>query len=395
MTVHSAWLLTTGQTCQDTRLTQAGATLPADPLKVRSGILPGSTDGATALAGFALQDAAGMSATVQPGRAVIQGMATQGAYPVTLSEATPLTFADGDAQFDRVDLVCLRVHDASYADDETTAALEVIEGTPDASAAAPPTPAAALPLYAVPVPAGTSAGTGGVDWTAVQDLRVSTVATGGILPVYGNAAVPGSYVGQLRDLDGVLQRWDGTAWVSYPQTVGGIAPAGTATGGYPGQYRDAVDGKGNGRLQRWNGTTWQEPIPSYVYRGEGGTTAGTTTSTGYVASLTGLTDFDVPFTAPASGAVMLRMGARLSTSAATATAYLAVALTQGSTTVRTAADDLALIGSGAYPNSLATEFRLYGLTPGLQYTAALYHRSSAATATASFRNRYLRVEPSW
>lgn len=100
------------------------------------------------------------------------------------------------------------------------------------------------------MPKGTSAGTGGIAWTtAVTTMHWPVVALGGILPASG---FKGAYVGQYRDTAGLLQRWDGTTWVSYPKPVGGIAPSGTAAGGYTGQYRD-----NNGGLQRWNGSAWQ------------------------------------------------------------------------------------------------------------------------------------------
>ncbi|WP_037912346.1 hypothetical protein [Actinacidiphila yeochonensis] len=389
MTIHSAWLLTSGQTAQDTRLTQLGATLPADPLRVRSGILPGSADGSAVLAAFDLENRSGMSATVAPGRAVIQGMATQGAYPITLSDATPVSFADGDAQYDRIDLVCLRVYDASYADEQTTADLEVLAGKPDAVPQPPATPDLALPLYAVRVAAGTSAGTGGVDWTKVEDLRATTVATGGVLPAYGNTAVPGTYVGQLRDLGNSLQRWDGTAWVAYPQGIGGIAPADTATGAYTGQYRDTTDGG----LLWWTGTSWEEPVPSYVFVEDAVGKVGTTASTTYVSALSGTaTPVTSDFTAPASGAMVFRMGARVSTTSATATGYLCLVITQGSTTFQAAGDNVAILAPGLYPTSYATEFEISGMTPAQVYTATLYHRSSVSSATVTFRNRYLRID---
>jgi hypothetical protein len=98
MNLRSSWVADTGQTREDTRLTQMGATTPANPLEVRSGILPGSYDGQYRLAGFWLEGSAGtMTATLHEGRAVIEGGSGHGAYPVTLAEPTTLTFAAGDA----------------------------------------------------------------------------------------------------------------------------------------------------------------------------------------------------------------------------------------------------------------------------------------------------------
>lgn len=389
MTVRSSWLTPTGQSREDTRLTQLGATLPADALRVRSGILPGSPDGTAKVAGFWLKNTSGMSATIEPGRAVIQGMATQGAYPVTLSETTPVTLSAGNAQYDRIDLICLQVHDGSYDDTGTAeAVLTVVEGEANATPQPPDVPDLALPLYTVTVHANASAANSLVDWANATDLRATTVAVGGVLPVYGNTAVPGSYVGQLRDAGDVLQRWNGTAWVAYPQGIGGIAPANTAAGAYTGQYRDNY----GGRLQRWDGSAWQEPVPYYAYHGEAGA-GGTTTSTAYTQTLTGADPLTTSFVTPASGAVMISLGARIEVQGTATYGWMAVSLSQGSTTIASANDDLALVGSGASYGSFAYTYRFYGLTPGQTYTATLNYRANASGATVYFRNRYLRIDP--
>ncbi|MFE0454049.1 hypothetical protein ACFW2D_22755 [Streptomyces sp. NPDC058914] len=253
MTVRSAWLTETGQTREDTRVTLSGLLTPNAavaenvPLKARGGIVPG---------GFALTGATGaMSLTVGPGRAFVQGGRTgQGAYPVAVTEPETLTVTDGDAQYDRIDLVELvvrdDVHDGTGA---TEAVVRLVTGVPAATPVAPVSPdGSALPLYLIKVPVGASAGSGGVAWgTAVTNLRYPTVALGGIVPASG---FNGAYAGQYRDNSGVLERWDGTAWVAYPRSLGGIAPAGAVTtGSHVGQYREDAAGL----LQRWNGSAWQ------------------------------------------------------------------------------------------------------------------------------------------
>ncbi|MFF3940830.1 hypothetical protein [Streptomyces phaeofaciens] len=254
MTVRAAWLTENGQTREDTRLTLSGLlTVNAYvaenvPLKARGGIVPG---------GFALTGATGgMTLTIGTGRAFVQGgRDNQGAYPVAVTEPETLTVSDGDAQYSRIDLVELVVRDGVYdGTAETAATVRLVRGTPAASPVAPNTPdGSALPLYRILVPKAASAGTGGVDWpSAVTSLRYPTVALGGIVPAGG---FNGAYAGQYREDAGVLQRWDGTAWVPYPKSVGGIAPAAPllATGSYPGQYREDAAGL----LQRWNGSAWQ------------------------------------------------------------------------------------------------------------------------------------------
>ncbi|MBW1601324.1 hypothetical protein JJV70_04240 [Streptomyces sp. JJ66] len=227
MPIRSAWLLnrtdtTQGQSRLDTRLAPVGTMTPTGQLASRGGVLPGSPDGRYPVSGlYVYGQTAGMTATVASGRAVIQSDEVAGAYPVAVTEYTPITFADGDPDNPRVDLVVLRVYDeAQDASGRTEAALEIIPGVPAAAPEAPATPRAALELATVRVPAGASEGTGGIDWnTAVSDLRRATVAVGGIVPEDWPRDIPGSYPGQYRDAgEARLQRWDGTAWQPYPAT---------------------------------------------------------------------------------------------------------------------------------------------------------------------------------
>ncbi|NUK82776.1 hypothetical protein HRW23_36650, partial [Streptomyces lunaelactis] len=147
----------------------------------RSGVLPGSSDGKWRISGFTVTGTTAMGATVYPGRGVIQGTDAQGAYPVALTQPVGLTFTDGHAQYGRIDLIVLRVRDDEYdASGRTDAVVEIVTGTPAAAPVAPAAPPLSLPLYTVVVPAGTSAGTGGINWnTALAGQRIATVAIGG------------------------------------------------------------------------------------------------------------------------------------------------------------------------------------------------------------------------
>ncbi|MBC2877434.1 MULTISPECIES: hypothetical protein [Streptomyces] len=224
MNVRSAWLLnssdsSTGQSRQDTRLSPLGTMNPTGPLTSRGGVIPGSPDGKTTVAGLSVYgDTAGMTAKVAPGRAVVQGNVNAGTYPVALSEPATVTLGDGDPANPRIDLVVLRVYDAEMdTSNRTDAVVEVVPGTPAAAPAAPPVPTAAVPLAQIRVRAGASAGNGGIDWkTDVTDRRPVTVAVGGILPADVTAPAAGAYPGQYRDNGGSLERWNGTAWTAYP-----------------------------------------------------------------------------------------------------------------------------------------------------------------------------------
>ncbi|WP_256640015.1 hypothetical protein [Streptomyces murinus] len=220
MAARSGWLSPDGQSREDTRLVPLGTMAPVSPVASRSGILPGSTDGMTRLSGFTVEGVAGtMTAVVHPGRAVLQGPDGQGAYPVALAEDLTLTFTDGDAQYDRIDLVVLRIYDDAYdGSGRFEAVIEVVPGSATATPTAPPTPPLALPLYEVRIPKGASAGTA-PNWSStLTGRRTATVGLGGILPVTSDTT-NGAYPGQYRDLGSVLQRWSGTAWADYQPPV--------------------------------------------------------------------------------------------------------------------------------------------------------------------------------
>ncbi|WP_175409940.1 hypothetical protein [Streptomyces sp. TRM64462] len=392
MNLRSGWLTPSGQTREDTRVTQLGALTPESPVRTRSGILPGSANGQFRIAGFTVSGAAAMTATVFPGRAVVQGMDGQGAYPLALTQPVTLTFADGDAQHDRIDLVCLRVQDDAYDGTGTTAAsVEVLAGTPDPSPQAPAVPATALPLYEVRVPAEAAAGTGGIDWTtALTDRRTATVALGGILPVPGGDSDAGAYPGQYRDASGVLERWDGTQWVGYARGLGGIAPSGAlGKGQYTGQYRDTP-----ARLERWDGALWRPAVPGPAFQISND--AGYTASTTFVESLldTPGSPLSVTFTAPPSGAVLVTVGARMLTSGTSDTyGFITAVIRRDGTVVTPAHDDRSAINTSPRSTSCSTTFRVTGLTAGAVHTATLAYRSDATTVNAWFDNRFVRVDP--
>ncbi|MFB6615947.1 hypothetical protein ACIGFK_38270 [Streptomyces sp. NPDC085524] len=391
MNLRASWVAPTGQTREDTRLTQMGATTPVDPIRARSGILPGSYSGQHRVSGFWMEGKSAMAATLYNGRAVIQGLHPQGSYPVSLIEDMVLGFADGDATSGRIDLVCLRIYDGSYdSSNKWQAVAEVIQGTPSATPVAPTAPPLSLPLYTVSVPAGTSAGKGGINWaSALTDLRVPVVSLGGILPVLGEVS-PGAYPGQYQDTTGALQRWDGSAWVSYPSALGGIAPKGTlTTASYVGQYRDTPQRV----LQRWNGTSWlpAAPVPMFTESLD----AGFTTATAFSPNLqdTAVVSQQLTFNAPVSGAVLLTYGARMSVVGnATAIAYTGVRVTQGSTEIQAPDDERSASTPGDPATSASTTTRLGGLTADLPYTVTLVHRVSVAGVKAWFDNIFLRID---
>ncbi|MFF9912281.1 hypothetical protein [Streptomyces sp. NPDC013457] len=392
MNLRSSWVAETGQTREDTRLTQIGATNALNPVQVRSGILPGSYDGKYRLSGFWMTNASAMSATVSEGRAVIQGDISQGAYPVTLPASENITFAPGDALYNRVDLVVLRVHDKLYEGDRNEAVIEIIQGFAEQTPKARPVPARSLPLYEVTVPAGASAGNGGIPWaTGLKDLRTTVSSVGGILPVEGPVQ-PGAYPGQYQDTpDAQFQRWDGGKWVAYPQAVGGVVPnsvSASAPGTYTGQYRDGA----GGRLERWTGSAWAPAVPGPYFNDT--LTASYTTSTSWVSALVDRPALSLTFVAPASRQAMLTFGSRIQlVGSGSGVGFMSVKVMQGTAVHRDNSDSYAVVCQSPGNISVSTTQRLHTLTAGATYTVTAHYRTTNAALQAWFNNTFLQVVP--
>ncbi|GCD94080.1 hypothetical protein [Embleya hyalina] len=211
MTVRVSWLYPSpagpagGQSREDTRLSPIGTMWPTGPTTTRSGVIPGGSP--LALSG------SGMTATIGLGRAVVQGTAAQGAYAAAVTAPHAVTLANGHASLPRIDVIALRVYDTVYdASGQSIGDVVVVKGTEAASPTAPAMPSpTTMPLYQITVPAGASAGTGGLTWGGATDLRVWTVAAGGVLPDPAGTA-PGGHTDQLRIRAGRIERWTGSAW---------------------------------------------------------------------------------------------------------------------------------------------------------------------------------------
>ncbi|GGW19859.1 hypothetical protein GCM10018980_25380 [Streptomyces capoamus] len=234
MTVRAAWLLAgppDGQTRTDTRLAPLGTFAPEGELTTRDGVIAG---GAPLMA----TGAGAMQVQVGIGRALVQGTTAQGAYPVAVTVPETLTVGDGNAQYPRIDSIVLRVYDGLFdAQGKTAVALELVVGTAQPSPVEPNLPPSSLRLWSITVPAGASAGTGGINWaSALADRRRFTASYGGIIPRGWGTSFTGAYDGQFRDVGGVLERWNATAgkWETYrpPRDVETISTGATAASGY-------------------------------------------------------------------------------------------------------------------------------------------------------------------
>ncbi|MFI9203339.1 hypothetical protein [Streptomyces sp. NPDC053048] len=216
MTVRAAWLLTgppAGQTRTDTRLAPVGTYAPEGELTTREGVLAGGSP-------LVATGVGPMKVQLGIGRALVQGTNAQGAYPVAVTAPETLTVTDGNPQYSRLDSLVLRVYDGLFdATGKNEVAVELISGDPAPTPVEPTLPASCLRLWTITVPAGASAGTGGIPWQiALADRRRYTSAYGGIIPRGWGSTFTGAYDGQYRDNNGALERWSATAnsWQPYP-----------------------------------------------------------------------------------------------------------------------------------------------------------------------------------
>lgn len=346
MTIRSAWHLPTGQTREDTRLAVSLGMASSGPLTARGGCAVGGLQ----LTGTA---ATSMQARLSPGRLWVAGDsgAAQGGYPVTVDADTQLTFADGHATLPRVDALVVRVYDADYdASGRYEAVLEIVQGTPAGAPVPPALPRSAELLYEVSVPAGASAARG-ITWSAaVADRRRYTAALGGILPAGGGFGARGSYVGEYRDVNGRLERWDGDRWLLYTPNA---------------MLKHIAD-------------------------------RGKTTSVSYTETLLDVNSnpFGLTFVAPASGWVHIAIGAHMwSAGGKEALMSVNVRPAAGGTPLLVANDDRAAYHNGPGSASTFSNFPLGQLTPGASYTAITAFRSGTAGNEALFDNRFVRVDP--
>ncbi|MGV9883533.1 hypothetical protein [Streptomyces sp. NPDC003006] len=346
MTTRSAWHLPTGQTREDTRLAMSLGMASFGPLTARGGCAVGGLQ----LTGTA---ATSMQARLSPGRLWVPGAsaAAQGGYPVTVDADAQLLFADGHATLPRIDALVVRVYDADYdASGRYEAVLEIVQGTPASAPVPPVLPKNAELLYEVSVRAGAST-VQGITWaTAIADRRRYTAALGGILPAGGGHGARGGYVGEYRDVNGRLERWDGARWLLYTPNA---------------MLKHTPD-------------------------------RGFTTSATYTETLTDVVSnpFGLTFVAPASGWVHIAIGAHM-WGAGGKEAFMSVNVrpAAGGTPLLSATDDRAASHNGAGSASTCSNFPLGPLTAGTSYTAIAAFRSGTAGNEASFDNLFVRVDP--
>lgn len=226
MTEYALRLTNGTDTAARVRLGDALGLQHDGPLNARTGMRRDGGGAVTAVAGT-------MGVQVTPFSAWIDGGSSdgQGGYVFVADAAKTLTLSDGHATLARVDTIAAVVREDAYdGSGATTATLEVVEGTPGAGA--PTLPTSCIPLRDVSVPAGLSAGTGGLSSSNLAADRRAYLSAG-IVPVSGAAErdALGALAGQavFRDDTGTLEVFDGTDWNTYKRDDGMRFESGTVS----------------------------------------------------------------------------------------------------------------------------------------------------------------------
>lgn len=239
-------ILTTGNsvglTAQEHR-NQTAALLP--PFKTALGVRGGVHSG------LGIKKTSGMQFSIDPGRAVVEPSSpSSGPYVVTIDAQERLSFEPGDDTKSRIDLVCVKVDETAGIDQPGS--LVIVKGAYPSSGdpVRPSIPKAHEALYAVPISAGMSAGSGG--WTAstAVDLRRNLVSNGAAIPVNSkserDALAPFEGMQVMRlDLQGSVDRYVKGRWIGNTDWILCTYSAGWrgVSGGTPLRVRLTADGR--------------------------------------------------------------------------------------------------------------------------------------------------------
>lgn len=250
--------LASGVTSLADHRTLNGAMLaPAGLLHARGGLLktPGGGD---------LSTVSAMVARIAALKVVIPNGTSSalGPYLLVSDANVDITFDAGEASVARTDRIIARVYDdANDGSGLTEGGIYYLKG--QASGTATALPANSVLLYEMSVPAGASAGTGGLNFANAQDRRVYTAAHGGIFPVASNtemSAITSPYEGMTvyrTDID-VLYTYDGTNFK--PRGLANVASSASLT-----NINNPYDGmiavtRDTDRIYVYNGSSWVTPF---------------------------------------------------------------------------------------------------------------------------------------
>lgn len=223
MTAYAIRLANGQDSAERMRRADAMGLWPSGVGMARQGLRPDGGGAVSVVAGS-------MTVDVQPFTGWVDGGVSdaQGGYSFVSDAVVQLTVSPGHASLLRVDTVVAEVRDNTYdASGFTDARVRIVEGV--AGAGAPALPTSCIPLRNINVPAGASAGTGGLaSGDLGTDRRTYTTGLGGVLSVTDKTArdalAPQRGWTVFREDVDRLETWDGYAWVPQgPVVVSGQA----------------------------------------------------------------------------------------------------------------------------------------------------------------------------
>lgn len=254
----------------DHRLLEGNLVQSAGTLAIRSGVFKGEGAGA-------LSTVSAMVARISPVRLVINNTisAALGSYLVVSDANVDITFDNGEGAVPRVDRIIARVRDDDNDGSGSTAgSIEYLKGQAGGSATAMPDNS--LLLYEMTVPAGASAGGGGINFANAVDKKVYTTAHGGVIPVYN-----GTDMAAVTQYEGmVIYRVDiGAFYVSVggtfrPRGVANVASSANLTAIVNAENGDLGVTRDTGALWVHNGSTWVQPRIPFRHVGRAYATSG-------------------------------------------------------------------------------------------------------------------------
>ncbi|MGW1714091.1 hypothetical protein [Streptomyces sp. NPDC002156] len=231
----SGWLSGSVVDAEDARLATgvlaAASADPANPIASRTGLKPGPGSPGNVLA----TATPSRNITVSPFQGVVQGTRTTaaGPYLITLAQQKTLdvlSAAPADTSNPRTALVVAQQSDRQYGDESDGMVVRVVPGAVAVTPVPPVVTGDHIPLAAITI----RAGAGAITQADIQDLRVSTVAAGGVLPLKPFESLPvHGYGGQrLYDLETELDMVRrGSSW--RPAVTGAIEFFGPSDAGWP------------------------------------------------------------------------------------------------------------------------------------------------------------------
>lgn len=353
----------------------------------------------------ALSNISPMTVGIGPFKAILPNQSGPGQFLVQSDGVEELTFDPGEPDIVRLDKIIVRVYNSSQdgsSDDE--AYVEYLKG--QSSGGGTGVPNGALLLWEVPVPAGSSSGSGGINFTSIaSDKRTYTAGAGGIISVLDNTeldAIQGAFESMpaiVRSTN-ILYIHDGTSFRPHGQ-INVASSANLNTIAHPEDGNIAVTRDDN-TLYVYNGSSWgRAALDSSRYPTQSARDISNITVTG-TTPVPGSPVVGFTFVVPPSGSVKITITGNISSATNGNSANLGYEVRSGGTVgsgtvIQSASNIYAIVSSRAVNTGAASVIgaskthTVTGLTAGSTYNVRCMHWIDGASGVASYRE--LILEP--